>query len=279
MSGARPSWKTGEIPTDSQIDAWIRLQLARIPALRDRYNAVVFQPVIAPGSAAEADEASPFGKYVRAHGMNALGVGDEVLETWRQIYEADIRPITAYASILRTVLETATIARWLMDAAQPSSERVRRGILAHLEDLDERAGFEKAAPPEAINIRPPSLPGAAARDAVLADAAAHGIDVVGARGKRKPPIGYLDRCSKYAIAKGFEGEAAYRLVSCLAHGLPWSISVVRHEPIVEAPAPRDTTVSRVTANPDAIALVTTWGLDTFDAALSDAEHYLGAAEN
>lgn len=60
-----------------------------------------------------------------------------------------------------------------------------------------------------------------------------------------------------------------------AHGMHWSLAGVRHEPVLEVAAPFDAIVSHVTANPDTMALVTSWGLDTFEAAVSDAEDYIG----
>ena len=89
-------------------------------------------------------------------------------------------------------------------------------------------------------------------------------------------IGFIDRCQSYGVTADFRGEAAYRLVSCLAHGFPWSISVIRHEPISEALALPNTVISRATGSPAAIVKVTRWGLDTFAAALGDAERYIGA---
>ena len=279
MSGGTPFWGEGELPTDVEIDAWITKRIEQIPILRERYNAVVFTQTIRSGSMADVDGRSPFGKFVRTHGMNALGVADEVLATWREIYQAGIRPISAYASILRTVLEATTMTRWLFDPEQNASERIRRGVLAHLEDLDERAKFEKAVPPRFIDIQPPSLPGVVGLRQLLAEAAAQGVDVVDGRGKRKPILSHVERCAAYAEAPGYGGEAAYRFVSSLAHGMHWSLAGVRHEPVLEVAAPFDAIVSHVTANPDAIALVTSWGLDTFEAAVSDAEGYIGLPQS
>jgi len=275
MSDEGPFWGKGELPTDVQIDAWITMRIEQIPVLRERYNAVVFNQTIRSGSMADVDGRSPFGKFVRTHGMNALGVADEVLATWREIYQAGIRPISAFASILRTVLETTTMARWLFDPKQASSERIRRGLLAHLEDLDERAKFEKAVPAQFIDIQPPSLPGADGLRQLLAEARAQGLSVVDERGRRKPTLSHVERCAAYAEAPGYGGEAAYRFVSSLAHGMHWSLAGVRHEPVLEVAAPFDAIVSHVTPNPDTIALVTSWGLDTFEAAVSDAEGYMG----
>ena len=133
----------------------------------------------------------------------------------------------------------------------------------------------KPVPPRFIDIQPPSLPGADGLRQLLAEAAAQGFDVVGTSGKRKPTLGHVERCTDYAEAPGFGGEAAYRFVSSLAHGMHWSLAGVRHEPVLEVAAPFDAIVSHVTANPDTIALVTSWGLDTFEAAVSDAEGYIG----
>ncbi len=96
-------------------------------------------------------------------------------------------------------------------------------------------------------------------------------------GNRNPTLGHVERCASYAEAPGFGGEAAYRLVSSLAHGMHWSLAGVRHEPVVEVAAPFEAIVSHITANPDTMALVTSWGLDTFAAAVQDAEAYLGSA--
>ncbi len=149
------------------------MRIEQIPILREHYNAVVFTQTIGSGSMAAADGRGPFGKFIRVHGLNALGVADEVLATWREIYQAGIRPISAFASILRTVLETTTMTRWLFDPAPTSSEpETRRGVIAHLEDLDERAKFEKAVPSRFIEIQPPSVPGADGLRLLLAEARA-----------------------------------------------------------------------------------------------------------
>lgn len=251
--------------------------LDRVPALRERFQELVTTASIDPESAAGIDQSDPLGHHVWHGALESLGAADDVIETWRQVYLADIRPATGHIVLLRTVVETATLARWLLDLSVSSPERIRRGILAYLADCDERAHFEAVFDRSKITVGPPAKWGEERLAEVLAECRDRGISVADPRGKPFRPASATDRCERYAHAPAFGGEAAYRVLSAFAHGHQWTLPFVRRELHPEMPTPTDALITTVAYDPAVMYIASYWGVTTLAEALNDLVRYVEPA--
>jgi hypothetical protein len=199
----------------------VRAAFEIVPALHVQFE-VLLSPVIAEGSCAASDRRSPLGEHVWHEAIAALAAADETIETCRQLFDADVRPVSSHFVLFRSVFESATFARWLVDPELPSMQRVERGVLAALEDHDQRASFEKSRNRVGLIVEPPSRWGDEERDALIAEAEGAGLFVRDPRGRLRSPMNATDRCKKYLLANDWQGDAAYRLASAFAHGKRWT---------------------------------------------------------
>ena len=272
---ATSSESTG-VMSDKEIEARIRGLFDLFPSLRERYNNLIYNPSIHPESCAAIDQQDVLGHFVWEQAIQSLGVADEVIETWRQVYLADVRPVSGHVVLLRTVLETATLTRWLVDPVLTPAQRVRRGILAQLEDISERARFEAVFDRTKITMVAPSKWAEERRAELISECCVRGIRVTNAGGDRLRPEGPTERCRCYVIAPAFGGEAAYRVSSAFAHGRSWTLPFLNRTLRPESATPTGGIVTVVSAHPAVMAAATFWGTMTFAAALADVERYIAA---
>lgn len=266
-----------EIMSEAEIEALTRDLLGRVPLLRQRLQELGSTPSIDAGSAAGIDQRDPLGHHVWEHALQALGAADDLIETWRLVYLANIRPATGHVVLLRTVLETATLTRWLVDLTLSPEERVRRGILAHLADCDERARFEAVFDRTRITVTPPAKWGNERLAELLAECGRRDIRVIDRKGEPMRPDSATDRCRRYARATAFGGEAAYRVLSAFAHGHQWTLTFLTRELHPEISTPTDAIVTKVSFDPAVMAAATDWGVMTFAEALNDVVRYIQPA--
>lgn len=269
--------KRTKIMSGAEIEGLTRDLLGRIPELRQRLHEVGSTPSIDPGSAAGIDQTDPLGHHVWECALQALGAADDVIETWRQVYLADIRPATGHVVLMRTALETTTLTRWLVDLSISSQERVRRGILAHLADCDERAHFEAVFDRTRITVTPPAKWGRERVDELVAECRQREIRVTNRIGGLLRPASATDRCRLYAHAPEFGGEAAYRVLSAFAHGQPWTLPFLTRELHPEMSTLTGAIMTKVSFDPAVMAVATDWGIKTFVKALNDVVLYLQPA--
>lgn len=266
-----------QVMSEAEIDERTRGLFDRVPALRQRFHDLVTTTSIDPDSGAGIDQRDPLGHHAWNGALQALGAADDVIETWRQAYLADIRPATGHVVLLRTVLETATLARWLVDLSISSSERVRRGILAHLADCDEQARFEAVFDRTKITVTPPAKWGKERLEELLAECRRRNIDVTNRNGEPLRPDSATERCKRYVHAPAFGGEAAYRVSSAFAHGHQWTLPFLTRELHPEMPTPTDAVITKVSFDPGVMAVATYWGVMTLAEALNDLVRYIQPA--
>jgi len=267
-----------EIMSEAAIEARTQDLLGRVPALRQRFQELVATPSIDASSAAAIDQHDGLGHHVWECALHALGAADDLIETWRQVHLANIRPATGHVVLLRTVLETTTLTRWLVDLSIPSRERVRRGILAHLADCDERARFEAVLfDRTSITLTPPAKWGQERVEELLAECREREFPVTNRNGEPLRPASATERCRLYAHAPGFGGEAAYRVSSAFADGQQWTLPFLTRELHPEMSTPTDAVITKVTFHPGVMAVATYWGVMTFATALNDLVRYIQPA--
>jgi hypothetical protein len=264
--------------SEAAIEARTQDLLGRVPELRQRFQELVATPSIDASSAAALDQHDGLGHHVWECALHALGAADDLIETWRQVHLANIRPATGHVVLLRTVLETTTLTRWLVDLSIPSQERVRRGILAHLADCDERARFEAVLfDRTSITLTPPAKSGQERVEELLAECRQREFRVTNRNGEPLRPASATERCRFYAHAPGFGGEAAYRVSSAFAHGQQWTLPFLTRELHPEMSTPTDAVITTVTFLPAVMAVATYWGVMTFATALNDLVRYIQPA--
>ena len=266
-----------EIRSEAEIEALTRNVLGRVPVLRQRLQELGSTPSIDPGSIAGIDQRDPLGHHVLEHALQALGAADDLIETWRLVYLANIRPATGHVVLLRTVLETATLTRWLVDLTLSPEDRVRRGILAHLAYCDERARFEAVFDRTRITVTPPAKWGEDRLAELIAECTRSDIRVTDAKGEPLRPDSATNRCAAYAHAPAFGGGAAYRVLSAFAHGHQWTLPFLTRELHPEIPTPTDAIITKVSFDPAVMAAATDWGVMTFAEALNDVLRYIQPA--
>jgi hypothetical protein len=260
---------------DPEVTRQLRDKLSEVPNLRRR-AAAVLSPVERSDAPIASDRRSPLGRYVWEQATNAIGSAGDHLATWNWLLEHGFQPSMAHITIVRAVLETACMARWLLDPSVTSSERVRRAVLVQLDDYDERGKFETAFGRRRIGRRPGRKFGDERRDDLIARSRSNGVAVLSDKGRLIAPPGPTAWCRDYAVAPADGGEAAFRLASAFAHGKQWSQLFVERELLPDIPTPTGAVVARTTADDVLVVKATGWAVDTFAAAVSDAEGYVGA---
>lgn len=126
--------------------------------------------------------------------------------------------LVAPVTLLRAVLEDASLALWLISPDQ-RSERLLRALKAHHTDMKGRVGYEK--------IRPPSL-GPKGKTAVqrCVDirqlATRLGLDEK-AVGQHLSTTGVITNACRVLGATGSDGPRLWSLSSGLAHGRHWTV--------------------------------------------------------
>ena len=182
--------------------------LLTVPPIHERFFALRdLGP--APGSRAMADLALPLGSEVRAGAITAVNSSLDHLVTWAALLlDGGKLPAFAHFTLLRSTVEAASTARWLVEDVD-ERVRVARGIGNLLADLRERNRLERVPRPADVPPLPPPETGAmtaAQRIAKVEETAA-------AAGLCPLAIGHTDAVARYGL-----GEFAYRLLCAFAHG-------------------------------------------------------------
>lgn len=200
-----------------------------------------------------------------------MTVGMDHAEAWRLLAAGEDLPTFAHFTLLRSVAEGAVIARWLVDKAVDSDERLRRGWGAQLADLEERRRMEDLATRDGLEL--PRGQGLLARERIT-DLEKEAKD---ARISPRKPLGITDLFARYATPPKADlfgaGEALYRMLSAIAHGKQWALlpMTTREWPAEEPPAGP----VRLSIHFHMTALATRNVLIVAEAALQDIEVYGG----
>ena len=235
--------------------------LRHIPPMRDMHESLI-KAGPASGSPAAIEVARPAGNNVWTLANQAWANASEHLLVWGHLlFDAEIHPRNAHATLLRSGLEGAVTARWLVDPKANGDERIARAVGLLLEDFDQRRKFENA-----VGAMAPTHGGMLAVgriDELKQEAAAAGI-VPG----RVPTM--VERFDVYS-----EGNWLYRLLSAYAHGFQWSLlGSTLSESVPSAGVP-DTTAMKVTADGPFSLAATIWAVEGLSKALAELHAYAG----
>lgn len=150
------------------------------------------------------------GELVRSGALTSVGNAIDHLVSWAGLcVRGKLLPTFAHFTLLRSTVEAASTARWLVDPTVDRRVRVARGIGHQLADLGERNKLERIARPSAAPVLPPSPP-----DARTADQRIKALDEAAAAAGLCPlRIGHTDVVARYGL-----GEFAYRMLCAFAHG-------------------------------------------------------------
>ena len=168
------------------------------------------------------------------------------------------------------------LARWLCQPGLKATQRLRRGVGAQWEDLEERRKWEdiRSRRPKPAIYRRQALPRvlAAKRQADL-DAALRQRGL----GARVPPPPITDLFETFALARG-GGEWIYRVLGAAAHAQQWA-ALSLGSPTEIAQAERGSRQSRYRAkiegNDSAVFMLTALTVLAVRAAVADVEAFGG----
>lgn len=235
-----------------------------IEMLSPRYRAA-FTPQ--PKSIAARDVKTRVGRHAIELAATGLSLSIEHLDVWRRlVVDAHLAPPFTYLTLVRTSIEGAVLARWLLDPHLTRDERRARGLGAQWVDYDERRKFEADA---GIGPGPPGKPAVKRLHDVEAKARRLNLTL-----QRPPARTDLFRMFVLANTRGKPlGSVIYRLLSAPAHGHQWALSM-HAVPDVLGDQPKSAgRIGRVTINYMTATLATELAVAALSDALADLEVY------
>ena len=238
--------------------------LDRLDGLRSREHAATLAGA-QPDSGAAAIRARSSGRYVEPSACGFLSVAGDNLLTWRVVIRAGVQPAYGHLTLLRTAIESAVNARWLMDPRLTSAERIARGLAAERASYEEREKFERSLG-QPVVMRPPAKTAAQRLQYLEYERAANAI--------ARASVNTVEAARSYLLGTS-NGEAAYRLLSAFAHGRQWSLLASEREVIPDTNAAAKTQTGRITAREDVSNGFTAMAVDTYAVGIAELEQYLG----
>jgi hypothetical protein len=240
-----------------------------LQGLWERNNEVV-QLGPAARSQAAVDSRTALGSFAWHLALPANAIALDHLVAWRVLrLAAGVQPSFAHLTLIRVAIEGAAVARWLLDPALGSDERLRRAAGVQLADYEQRLRYERRMGPK---LAKPTGRAKTAAQRIEA------LDRLLRRGHLKPIAmpSATDLFARYALPEAGQlgGEALYRLISSLAHAKQWAILslVALGEQIDDEHGPR---AFQVTAHPELAAGATAVAMHIVTAAVEDIERYAG----
>lgn len=226
----------GREPTPQEEVERINELLADVDESRARIPiAAMSAPVV--GSDAAQDGLARTGGLAGTFAVQQVMTALDHLLAWRALASAGHLSTFAHMSLLRSALEGAVTARWLIEHKAGSPERVRRGAIAQLEDWRQRRSFETS-----FGVTEKTWKGAQGGKSGEQRYREHvdvmrvlGMVPVPAAGEKEVPPKMPD--STWLVDRYGGGEWAYRLMSSVAHRSAWAtgmLSTRRRE--VDTPA-------------------------------------------
>lgn len=212
-------------PTPEQEVERIRALLGDIESHRLRMQRVATGEVV-HGSDGATDGLSQKGGLAGTFAVQQVSAALEHLLAWRALASAGHLSTFAHMSLLRSALEGAATARWLVEKDAGSSGRVLRGAVAQLEDWRQRRSFETS-----IKVTEASWKGASGGKSGAQRYREH-LDVMRILGMVPPPLEGEKEVpprmpdTTWLVAKFGGGEWAYRVTSGFAHRAAWAIGML-----------------------------------------------------
>ena len=248
-------------PLDPETASSLARALEPVRDLILRANAAATRTV-GRNSLHELDSRHPLGRFVHELAQPSIGVCSDHLMAWTTLLEK-MHPLYSHMTLLRSALESACHARWLLDADVTSAERIARGVSGQLEDWTERGKFEAAAGLDA-KPRTTGKHGADRKRELEQLRKTNGITI--------RHVSVTETCRLYYVG-GIGGEVAYRLASAFAHGRQWTALVSDLEDLDVPRLPTGARPMRMAARDDASIALTRQAVATFGAAVADLEAY------
>jgi hypothetical protein len=193
--------------------------------------------VLVAGSDAAQDGLARKGGLAGTFAVQQVMTALDHLLAWRALASAGHLATFAHMSLLRSALEGAVTARWLIEQKAGSPERVRRGAVAQLEDWRQRRSFETS-----FGVTEKTWKAAQGGKSAEQRYREHldvmrelGMVPVPAAGEKEAPPKMPD--STWLVDRYGGGEWAYRLMSGFAHRAAWATGMLSaHQREVDAPA-------------------------------------------
>jgi hypothetical protein len=238
--------------------------IAPIPELVERSHHALARTVTR-GTFHAIDTRHPLGRYVHEQAFAYLGGAADHLQTWHDLVH-HVLPAYAHMTLLRGVVENTAWARWLLDPALATDERVARAVASQIKDYGDRHQFEHATGLDA-KPRPSGKHGAERRADLIAARNSQGVAPL-----RLPAA--TEVCERYVVSAGpLVGGAVYRLLSAFAHGRQWTLLVSSLQDVGFVRVPTGAHPMRVSANEEAAIMLTMLAVRQFSMAVVDAERY------
>jgi hypothetical protein len=213
-------------PISPQSQQALAADLARLDDLQHRKGVTTFAAAAA-GSRAARDIADQARAYAHDHASGRISAALDHLVAWRALLlDAQIMPMYAHMSLLRTAHEAALLALWLVDPSINDDTRRARGIATQLADYKERKKFEDS-------VGGPRMPlqGKSAADRIndlMTTATGLGLTKTNRRGDivlATDIPATVDLFDIYETDRPMlKGQFIYRLQSGYAHAKQWALT-------------------------------------------------------
>ena len=236
--------------------------LGRVPGIREREQALLHDGPL-PDSAADRTRQLPSGRYPEIIACQFLVVAGDNLLTWHAVLHAELQPVYGHLSLVRTAIECAVSARWLLDPALAAAARIARGLAAQRDDYEERMKLE-ATVPNRSKVEPRGKSAAQRLEDLERERLANGI--------ANSSTNVIEAARGYLVGSR-NGEGAYRLLSAFAHGKQWSLIASEMVVLLGLNPPPRGQVGQVAARDDVSVGMTQIAIRTYEAAVDDLERF------
>ena len=152
--------------------------------------------------------------------------GGEHVTAFAKTITEPMEPIACWTCV-RSMLETCSLAAWLLDPAIDARTRVARIFALRYEGLDQQLKFGNASSQSAADLTSLSV----RIDTVENDAIAMGYLPVTDRHGNRIGIGQRMPGATEIIKSMLDEEVKYRLLSAVAHGHFWAINQLGFQPV------------------------------------------------
>jgi hypothetical protein len=245
--------------------------LEGIPPLQERYSAAA-RP--SDGSLAAQDGVTLLGRMAFDLSQVALGIGLEHLACWYALpLQARRMPAVTHFTLIRTALEGATLARWLLEPTT-EGERISRSARAQWDDYEQQRQMQEVAgaPTEQRDGWKPALQ---KQRELLAAVDSAGLKLAERRSKTYRFDHYVFPEEEVAKHGGRRlGKLLYQILSAPSHAHQWSAyQGARWELLEESEVRPRTQTMLLSGRQDVAQVMTVIAVLAFSDAITEFERY------